>query len=329
MKQSIFLFTILLWNINVFAQTKQEIYNNPDIVWAGIIDLDFVVDADSSTNWKEYAISDLDDWFKQKTAESNPQKTLNEIIIENVETLQFYEYDRLKYEKHYQSLELSDPLVEPETYGENGKPFLASAFNVFRLKCYFYYDKSTLDFKIVPQAVAVMRPIYDAPDEVLSYDILGWLSVEHLAKAIKINDAIQVCNFKFERDIAFYSAKVFKQEWTDEEAVDNFMANIRRKAETIELYEPYETKRMNSETISILGLDEIYGLRFDADYEETQEYVPWSPEVYQGIRFSMNWIWNAERQQLSILTTDFAPLIFVEDDGRTVLGIQSLFRKFY
>ncbi|MFK7951139.1 MAG: hypothetical protein AB8G11_26395 [Saprospiraceae bacterium] len=335
MKKTILLLMIILLNINAFAQTKQEIYCNSDIVWAGIIDMDFVVDADTNTNWKEYVISDLDNWFQQKTTETNPTKTLNELILENVETLQFYEYDSLKYEKHYQSLELSDPLHEPETYGDNGKPFSAKAFNVFRLKCFFYYDKSTLDFKIVPQAVGVLRPIYDAPDEVLNYNILGWLPIEHVviealeqSKSVKINDEKSVLKFQFQRDIPFYAAKVFKQEWTDEEAIDDFMTKIRQKAETIELYEPYENEQMDSETIKTLGLDEITALRFDA-YEETQEYVPWSTEMYQGIRFSMNWFWNEETKSLSLLTTDFSPLIFVEDDGGSVLGIQALFKKSY
>ena len=55
MKTPIILLLLFSWNINAFAQTKQEIYNNPDIVWAGIIDLDFVVDADTNTNWKQYS----------------------------------------------------------------------------------------------------------------------------------------------------------------------------------------------------------------------------------------------------------------------------------
>lgn len=328
MKRIVFLLLVILLNINLFAQTKQEIYCNADIVWAGVVELDFVVDADSSTDWEAYKISDLNQLFKQKTLDSNPEKSLNEIIIGNAEVLQFYRFDSLKHEIHYQELDIRNWAIEPDTYGDDWERIPASEFNVFRLKCFFYYDKSTQDFKIVPQAVAVLLPTYDVSELVLDYNILGWLPVEHLVKTVKINDENFVLNFQFQRDLPFQNVKVFKQEWTTEETINNFMATVREKAETIELYEPYKDSLMDSEEIKLLGLDEIYGLRFDV-YEETEEFVPWDADEYIAIRFSMNWFWREETKSLSISTTDFSPLIQVRSDAGEVLGTRLMFRKKY
>lgn len=323
MKQQIILIITLFLYFNASAQTKQEIYCNPDIVWAGIIEVDFVVDADTSTDWKLYQASGLHEHFQQKTAETNPTKTLNEIVIGNAHLLQFYRQDSLKYKLHYQELDIRNWGNVPDTYGDDWERIPASVFNVFRLKSIIYYDKSTLEFKIIPQAVAVLYPNEDS-DVILSYGILGWLPVEYLPQAVKINDENSVLNFQFQRDFPFEAVQVFKQEWTTETTINNFMATIRRKAATIKLYEPYEDTLMDSEEIKLLGLDEIYGLRFDA-YEETEEYVPWSADEYKGIRFSMNWFWNEETKSLSILTTDFAPLIEMRSDFEEVLGFYPFF----
>lgn len=328
-------------SINAFAQTKQEIYCNSDIVWAGIVEVDFVVNADTSTDWMKYELNNLHHLFRQKTAETNPKKALNEIIIENADVLQFYRFDSLKHKLHYQELDIRNWAIEPDTYGDDWERIPASEFNVFRLKCLIYYDKSTLDFKIVPQAVAVLFPTYDFSDNISEYNILGWLPVEFLSKVIKINDEKSILNFQFQRDFPFDSVKVFKQEWTTDEVINNFMATIRRKAEEeiryfesnfefkneLKLYQPYEDTLMEYEEIQLLGLDEIYGLRFDADFEEKQEFVPWSADEYKGIRFSMNWFWNDETKSLSILTTKFAPLILMEVDFETVLGTRPFFWK--
>lgn len=314
----------------ILAQTKQAIYNNPNIVWAGIVDLDFVIDADSNTNWKKYEISGFNYEFKQKTRPLKAHKqTLNELIINEVATIQFYEYDSLKYKKSYQSLELSDPMYEPENYGDEGKLFSFKAFNVFRLKCFIYYDKLELNFRLVPQAVAVMRPLYDVPEEILGYDILGWLPVEHLAEAINTNDKNNDWATHFDRDLPLYSVKVFKQEWTVEEVMNDFMHNIRKQAATIELYQnTWEgIHKMEAENIKLLGLDELFAASFDG-FDEEAQYVPWSPEMYQGIRFSMNWFWSDKKQTLSIQQEAFSPLVFIEENEE-ILGVTRLFLKKY
>lgn len=327
MKQYFLLLIVLFIKFNTSAQTKQDIYCNPDIVWAGMIEVDFVVDADTSTDWKLYKASGLHEHFKQKTAETNPKKTLNKIVVGNAHLLQFYRQDSLKYKIHYQELDIRNWENVPDTYGDDWERIPASMFNVFRLKSIIYYDKSTLEFKIIPQAVAVLYPNEDS-DVILSYGILGWLPVEYLPQAIKINAENSILNFQFQRDFSFEAVKVFKQEWTTEETINNFMATIRRKAETIKLYEPFDDTLMDEEEIKLLGLEQISGLRFDA-YEETEEYVPWSAEEYKGIRFSINWFWNEETKALSVLTTDFSPLVRITDDADNVLYLNSLFLKKY
>ena len=132
MKEQVIQLIIVLFSINAFAQTKQEIYCNSNIVWAGSVEVDFVVDADTSTDWNRYKINDLHFMFKQKTEKTNSKKTLNETIIENAEVLQFYWSDSLKHEIHYQELDIRNWDVEPDTYGDDWERIPASEFNVFR-----------------------------------------------------------------------------------------------------------------------------------------------------------------------------------------------------
>ncbi len=308
-----------------FGQTKQDIYCNPNITWAGEVDIDIIVNADSTINWKAYRISHLDSFFKQKIKPLQSQeKTLNELIMSEIETIQFYEYDSLKYKKEFASLNLTDPLYEPENYGDQGGRLPADAFNVIRLRAYIYYDISKIGFSIEPKAIAVLRPLYDMPSEILGYDVLGWLPVDKLQKALSATKI----DFRavISRDISFEQIRIFKQEWTKDKVMELFIAKVRKQAATIEIFEENwdgELEKMTENAIQKVGTDELMVMRFD-EFDPKEQFVPWAGSLYSGLKFKMNWYWDDE--QFHIQPLFFAPLYPVENDS-DVIGFQTVFYK--
>lgn len=305
----IFLFLII--NNQLSAQTKMEIYTNPNIVWAGIVDIDVVIDADSSTNWEYYEISDLGDKLKQFSKDLKPnEKALNEIIIEDVYDIPIYQTDSLKYKYDYNMLDIFYAIENPEYYGYEQKKLPAALADVFRLRCYIYYNKSTLNFEIKPLAVCVLRSENDTGNA-LSYTEIAWLPVSEWTKMMNIEEDKFTFAKRFYRDIAFENIRVFKQEWTISEVMENMMIVIRKEAGTVELYEKGSLdgeKRLSKEIIELIGLEAVTG--FDPlSFEEYLEYASvLSGKDFVGLRLSLDWLWNDLKKSIIVHQTTFAPI---------------------
>lgn len=324
-----------------FAQTKQDVYCNENIVWAGIGEMDIVIDSDSNTDWKAYKISHLGSFYKQyhRDLKENP-KPLNQLIIEDADVVDFYATDKLKEKIDYNLLDLTDPMYEPENYGDQGGRFPAAAFDVFRLRYYLYFDQSNNDFHISPIAIGVMRSTYDAPDEVFDYEILGWLSVNEWKSTFFKNDNIAFTR-RFYRDVAFEDIYVFKKEWSIYQVMDTMTARIRKEGIAtwwsegeVELYEmTYDSldgsRRLSSQEMERIGTYENVTITEDGwDWEEKIEYVPWNADdYYKGLRLTLDWAWDNSKYNFYSRFQAYAPLYEVTNDLDETLFLQPLFLK--
>jgi len=324
----------ITFSIGLNAQTKQDIYCNEDIVWAGISEIDVVIDADSNIDWKTYKISNLGSFYKQyeRDLKENP-KPLNEIIVDDGAQIEFYPTDELDYPVDYNWLEWTDPMYEPENFGDQGGRFPASAFDVFRLRCYLYFDKSKNEFQLSPFAVGVMRSVYDAPDEVFDYEILGWMPVNEWKENFLEDKNITFAK-RFYRDIDFEEIYVFKKEWHLEKVLDTMMTYVRSNARTIELYETtYDSldgsRRLEVEEIKTLCTDEIMAVRFDeTDYEDYEiQLVPWSASQYAGLRLTIDWAWNSSKHTFHATLNAYSPYEHFTNDFDEVLYLKPLFLR--
>lgn len=319
MKKITIVFLLFVINHALLAQTKMDIYTNPDIVWAGIVDIDLVIDADTSTDWKYYEISGLGKHLKQYSKDLKPnKKALNQIIIDNVKKIQFYQYDSLK---HKMDAELQNNEVE-------SKRLSTSAFDVFQLRCFIYYDKKTLNFRIKPLAVAILSS-EDDTGNALIYHKLGWIPVSEWSKRINLKDENIVYAKRFFRDISFEKVNVFKREWSIEQVMKQLMSEVHRESETIQLFtsdifEP--AKLLSNEEIKQLGVDEIYAMKFDS-LDEEQQFIPWSSDVFKGIRLTLDWIWDDAQKSILVEESAFAPLYEVVAEEEEILRYEYLFVK--
>lgn len=331
--KSIILNTILLLCLNYTtstAQTKKEMYCDENIVWAGSTEIDFVIDADSNINWRTYKISGLGHHFRQFSKDLKPNiKPLNEIIIQNADDITFYDNYDISEPSNYDMLDLTDPLHQTETYGENGKPYPPAIFEVFRLRCLVYYDKTEMNFRVIPQAVAILRSNYEVIEEVFNYQTLGWLPIAEWSKTMNLKAKDIIFAKRFYRDLAFDKVNVFKREWTIHEVVGNMMDSIRKQSETIVLNKIDDldgTKLMPSSDIHHIGMDEVYAMQFDS-FDEKQEFVLWLNSDFKGIRLTLDWTWNKDEKAISIKQQAFAPIHAVYNAADEVVYYNRLFIK--
>jgi hypothetical protein len=329
MKKLTILSLLLVTSSALLAQTKMDIYTNSNIVWAGIVDIDIVINADTSTDWKYYEISGLGKYLKQYSKDLKPnEKALNQIIIDNANEISFYQYDSLKDKVNYPMAELYEPGYEPQSNGDKNGRLPASEFDVFRLRCFIYYDKTTLNFKIKPLAVAILNS-EDDTGNALDYHELGWLPVAKWVSEMSLRDESLTFSKRFYRDITFEEVNVFKREWNIEQVMQQLMDEVRQQSETIQLFtsDVFEPrKKLLSDEVKLLGTDEIYAMKFDS-FDEEQQFVPWSPAVFKGVRLTLNWSWDDIQKSLFVKESAFGPLYEVVEADDEVLHYQYLFVK--
>lgn len=318
-KLSLFILCCLVITLN--AQTKQEVYCNPSIVWAGIVDIDMVPNLSKDQNWDTFAESGYSKLnFNQKSEGLKESgKTLSDYVIKHANdgTLDFYNDATLKSKIDYQLLELTDPNIEPETIGDRGKEYPASNFEVYRLRCLLYYEKDQLDFKLVPQAVAVIRTEYDGPYSKAFYNTLGWLPVQEWTKTMQATDENITWAQNIHSDIALRKIRVFKQEQTIKEVFEqDLIANILKKTNEVQLlttnnFEAY--KPMTKDEI-IKACNYEIPVFDDENFEESTIFQPKSAYDFVGINFSINWAWNNTNKQFYIQQTQYSPILHNMDN---------------
>lgn len=294
---------------SLFAQTKQEIYCSPNIVWAGRVDIDFVPDAVKNENWDVYKVSHLsNEGFQQSSKDliSSNDQTIAELVIGASEGIDFYQSTALKSKIPYQALDLTDPMIEPENFGDPGVPYPANSFNVFRVHCFIYYNKEDLSFHLLPQAIAVLQPQYDVPSEVLGYNVLGWLEVGEWTKIVSSKTWAK----RIYRDVAIEDIQVFKQEWTIDVVLEQMLTSIREQARTLSLANAENldgTLPLVADDIKMLGLEETPTLESEM-YEELPLYLPMHPSRFIGLNLSLDWSWNIKSNAIELNYHAFAPI---------------------
>jgi len=307
------------------AQTKYEIYTNKNIVWAGIADIDIVIDDKEVKDWKYYNLIGLGGDLKQiSTNLKVNKKSLNEIIITQANKFLWYEYDSLKYKKEHPIYSL----YYPEDNGDAARKLPTVEFDVFRLRCFIYYDRIELNFKIQPIAVQVLNSEDDTGLAAIAFEEIGWLPVKKSTKSINIDATNITFAKRFYRDINFETVAVFKQEWTIEEVINNMMTDIRAKSPTIKLFSPdiNAPKLLTENEIDKLGTDEVY--IFDVETSDERPIaMPWLDSDYKGVRLVLDWIWNDDKKALSINQQGFSPLCIKRDDDDEALELLPVFLR--
>lgn len=315
-KISIVLIVSLLSTFFVKSQTKQEIYCNSNIIWAGIVDIDIVPNLQKDQNWDVFGESGLSKLnFNQKsTYLKKGEKILSDQVIghANDGTLDFYNDATLKTKIDYQLLELTAPNIEPETIGERGKEYPASSFEVYRLRCLVYYQKDQLDFKVIPQTVAVIRTEYDGPNSNAFYNILGWLPVQEWVETMQVADKNITWAQCIHSDVQLRNIKVFKQELTIQEVFEkDLVQNLLEDPSKYELLVTQnfkESKPMTAEEKKEVCTDEI--VEFDPNsYEEIISRIPKTAYGFVGINFSINWAWNNTTKQFYTQQIQSSPIL--------------------
>lgn len=307
-KYIILLFTV--WTSNLFAQSKQDLYCNPDIVWAAIIEFDIIPDAPEDQNWDEYQVSGLSSTaFQQKNKPlAKNTQTLGEYMVGSIWDWKVYATPSLENTLAPQGLELNYyPNGEPETFGDLGKEIPRKEFSALRIRSIIYYDQAKMLFLMKPLAAAIMRPEYDLPEQVLSYDVVGWTAISPLeeGQAEKADWGMRIY-----RDLPFEDAKGFKIEWTAEESCYKMMEQIRENKEPIKLSPADDleaTKTLEKEELEKLGIIEIEEAdEFGFEPVIVKKAIPQGN--FRGVQLGFDLYWDAEKKELLAKQQSFAPI---------------------
>jgi hypothetical protein len=296
--------------INLSAQTKQELYCNPDIVWAAIIEFDVIPDAAENQNWNEYEISGLSlTAFRQKNKPlAKNDQSLGEHMIGSIWDWEVYASSALKTTLAPQSLELNYyPNGEPETFGDLGKEIPRKEFSALRIRAILYYDQAKMLFLMKPLAAAIMRAEYDVPSKVQSYYLVGWTPISVVDEA---QTAKAAWGMRIHRDLPFEAAEGFKIEWKAEEACYKMMDQIRENPASIALNAADDldgNTTLDETTVAELGIVEVEEMdEFGFEPKIEQKAIP--QESFKGVQIGFNLYWDAEKKELSAKQISFAPI---------------------
>lgn len=333
---SIFFTAILLLTSHLSAQntklSKQEIYCNENIVWAGTLYTDIVPDAADDKDWSEYIDeeSELDSLFVNTSSRNlieNKTTTLQQLIIDNINDIPSYETELLKSKQIEQSVEMElydDSHVDD--YGSKGTPYPSSLFEAFRLKCFVYYLKNEKQFVIQPEAVALMRAEYDAPDKISNYTTVGWLPIEEWQKKTDISSKEITWAKRIYKDVDIKEIEVFKKEWHHEKIFTTMTDGIRKNPTNYTIYsgKDKDTKsEISKENVELIATYEEVSIQDDYPFE-TFYNLPYDGYEFAGLHFSMDWIWN-DNNQLSIQQNTFGLLRLGWDELHDFTYLDNLF----
>ncbi|MEM9824116.1 MAG: hypothetical protein AAF985_23725, partial [Bacteroidota bacterium] len=238
-------------------QNKQQVFADPEIVWAAYFEIDVVPDLPLEQIRQKHArLPNLIEGYGQlshtlkffeSAIDTSRHQMLNGFILGQTESIEFYEAagpahlarsQKLNNRLHHWNLALEDVNVEPETFGTY-QMLPRDYFEVFRLKGILYYRKDVHNFYAIPEAVALLKNLDGDSKAVWDYEVVAWMPVSDALKQSGWNTDLTTWAQNIERSIPLTDLFVFKQDWTSDEVFAQQTGYLRKNAEQIKVQHPY------------------------------------------------------------------------------------------
>jgi hypothetical protein len=296
--------TTVLTNTNI----KQELYCDETIEWAGFVDIDIIPNQKSNQSWDNFQASGFSNLnFKQYTTDSIPTDTsLLDYIITSIQnkSIPIYQTPQLQQPINLTKEDLTAFASDGES---SGRYYDAGDFEVLRLRCVVFYDRSGAGIWIYPMAAAPIRTEYDiySPTAQAFYKPLGWIPVSG-------NIPISVSWQKtIHSDVPLRNIKVFKQGFTSDEVLSHL---INKQESSVNQQQLYDATDLSQPTLlspeqltERISYEEI---TFDPEtFEEIIVRTPINDLGLVGYNFSLDWAWDSTKQQLYVDTKGISPIV--------------------
>lgn len=286
---------------------QQQLFCNPDIVWAGTLDLDVLPDVDTNTNWDAFHESGLSsrNFTQSDTVLVMGDTTLAAYIWQALlqNGMPLYAVDSLQDPIPRNQLNVSDWSQENDPDG-NFPVLDAYHLEILRLRCYVYYNQRLACFRLVPFAVDLITTEYDGPQSKAFYNSTGWMPVTTTsARSLDWEKLIH-------RDVDLRQTFVFKQAWTLEQCMGQL---IDLAFEQPSMQQKYAPDQLNHPTLlSSNTLKELVSHLEEEEDPDTYEIITVIQKINAarliGSTFSIRLGWNDTQQRLYVQPVGYAPI---------------------
>lgn len=286
---------------------KQSIFCEQNIKWAGVAEVDIVLEKEADQTWNNYRESGFSDLnYKQYQGDTLlPDSLLMQQMLSSIQQQKtlIYKTDALEQVKTLAKEDWNALSIDEEEVVF--RKYTLEDFEVIRLKLFIVYDDNN-GFGISPLAVAPIRTDYDIypTPSAFGYHLLGWIPVHGTVPQQPSWQKI------IHSDLQLKNIKIFKQDWEYEEAVaDLIQQNQQNNAQ----HKLYKADDLNvSEVLTPEQLQEIItyeDIQFDPDtFEEFTTRTPYEYFGLVGMNLSLQWTWDEVNQQLHVQAVKFSPI---------------------
>ncbi len=335
--------------------TKEALKADPNILWIGEVMMDYAPDYDGSraslTVQNDMAGLGLDDDNKVKTLKLQLEDLetknfepiqLQDKILANITQIECYADSKLT--QRYTSKESLEQLItrdtiltfDPQTFEEFVQERVRSIDSkdiiAFRVKQYLYYDEAAATLKTIPLAIA---PLFKKTniDKSITIKPIFWFKPTYFAEMPSLrHPAISYAKRTYQI-IHWQDMQVVKMMETMGGITLKMIADVKQNSNVKYIGDPFDV-----DGVTRLGRAEIDKLDNALDtvhtfHPETFEHlfveIDNTSRIEEILKFLViqNWIWDEEKNQLSIQFVGVAPIVNLRDSKGGIFGERPLFYR--
>ena len=327
---------ILIFSLTPIFSQKEAVLKNPDIIWAGEVETDFVVD-----NYKQADLLGSNLISTIKLLEINPQLTdsednfLSQILIDEIfsNKSKFYADKNLKVPLDTSSLISIDTIIN--CFASVGEKFLfiipnrirQSEINDYRLRQIIFYDVKKAKWGIEVLSICAVKNVTDELGDFLYRKPIFWFNVFNEKPKLSSNDIVWAKRLTtLKNSIDLDSVNVLKG--LSINPMIHFIAALKNKPKMpfyssddfsdkkkLTLYDRAKiiswvdtlTEIKNGETINSIEKKEL-------DIAKVRK-----------LRLVQNWFWDKNKKRLSVWLEAVAPMKKEEDEEGKFFYERALF----
>jgi hypothetical protein len=343
---------LLLLHLPVRAQVAVQcraILDDPDVVWAAVVDLTFWIDPEFTAPDSVYAKSSHSTLLKAINTDPNPEQTGPLLLADRIfrqmtdERVAVYLHpdslQALTAEQRHQMLNIHDTVtvIDPVTFQETTQTILncfwSESVQRVRVRQLLFYRDKTDDFEVYTLAYAPLLRRNTAPGEFYYFSIPFWFKMP----AYNAKDAGHVPDLH-DKNISWARRMITG---TNLPSLDDLkpLKNLKQpvmnqcfsRATTDAKYEVlqgFDWKPLTPQLLTQQLMSEDTIITFDP--ETYEERVMIEKTAVQGadamsLRLVQDWFWDERRSRPIFRLYAFAPLKKVFDDNENFRFLQPVF----
>lgn len=314
---------------NATTPTLEQLKNDPDVLWLGVITIDYALNyrPEKATKKEQEAMKKLGikkyNLYKtlklQQVATDDYEgiypPSLAQKILEKKEKNAFKDASLTQL---YTSEELRKNLLvtrnwvtfDPETFAQilktSIKPATPNQVKIIRVKQIIYYSKKAMAFKTIPLSAA--PSVIDERTESLRY--LFWFKPNVLTKTPPLISPNISWAKRSYMDFSWDSVKLIKETMPIAKVLETMVADLQKnptKSYLVARFGYHKAPQMTEKEIQSLQGDINEPTVFEEKYRGSPR--AFDSKDIKELRLIQDWVWDEEKKELFIIDQGFAPVI--------------------